>query len=154
MAAVVSSTLAASPWMFSATSSLVAAISRIEEDDSSALWASTSTLSAMPLREAIISPIEVEVSMTRAETVPTPLETAEPLREMRSITTPTPPVTLCTRDRVMARFSPMRFSDSARVPSSSSLDLEARAVRSQSDTRRATPVMSPMGPRTKRVTSR
>ncbi len=44
--------------MFSATSSLVAAISRIEEEDSSALCASTSTLSAIPLRRAIIWPMD------------------------------------------------------------------------------------------------
>ena len=120
MAAVVSSTDAASAWMFSATSSLVAAISRIEEEDSSALWASTSTLSAIPLSEAIISPIEEEVSTTRAVTVPAPDETAAPVLLIRSMTAATPPVTFCTRERVTARFSPMRLSDSASVPSSSS----------------------------------
>src|SRR5512142_3162168 len=79
MAAVVSSTLAASAWMFSTTSSFVAAISRIDEDDSSALWARTSTLSAMPLSDAIIWPIEDEVSTTRAVTVPAQVETADPV---------------------------------------------------------------------------
>ncbi len=131
--------------MFSATSSLVAAISRIDEEDSSALWASTSTLSAIPLSEAIIWPIDAEVSTTRAVTVPAPAETAAPVWLIRSITVATPPVTFCTRERVMVRFSPIRLSDSASVPSSSSPSFSARAVRSQSETRRATALIASRG---------
>src|SRR6266568_5106065 len=89
MAAVVSSTLAASAWMFSATSPFVAAIWRMEADDSSALCASTSTLSAMPFSEASMSLIEAPVSATRADTVPVPSATCEPVLAMRSMTCPT-----------------------------------------------------------------
>ncbi len=131
--------------MFSATSSFVAAISRMEEDDSSALWASTSTLSAMPLSDAIIWPIDAEVSTTRAVTVPAPADTADPVLLMRSMTAATPPVTSCTRESVTVRFSPMRFNESASVPSSSSPSLPARAVRSQSETRRATALIASRG---------
>ena len=76
--------------MFSATSSLVAAISRIDEVDSSALCASTSTLSAIPFSEAIISLIDDAVSATRADTVPAPADTVAPVRLIRSMTSPTP----------------------------------------------------------------
>ena len=148
MAAVVSSTLAESPWMFSATSSLVAAISRIEEEDSSALCASTSTLSAIPLRLAIISPIEAEVSVTLAITVCVPCVTAALVRETPSMTVRTPPVTIWTRESVTVRFSPILLSESAIIPSSSSPCLRARAVRSQSETRWATAVISWSGLRT------
>ena len=127
MAAVVSSTLAASAWMFSATSSFVAAISRIDEDDSSALWASTSTLSAIPFSEAIIWPIDDGgVDDARGDRARRRRRPPRRSCEIRSMTAATPPVTFWTRESVTVRFSPMRLSDSASVPSSSSPSFAAR----------------------------
>ncbi len=92
-----------------------------------------------------MSPIDDEVSTTRAVTVPAPEETAAPVLLMRSMTAATPPVTFWTRESVTVRFSPMRLSDPASVPSSSSPSFCARAVRSQSDTRRATALIASRG---------
>ncbi len=150
MAAVVSCTEAARAWMFSATTSLVAAISRIDEEDSSALPASTSTLSAIPLRLVIISPMDTEVSTARSETVPAPCETAAPVWPIRSMTAAMPPETVWTRESVPARVSPIRLSESASPPSSSSPPRAARALRSDSLMRRATALIWMSGDSTSR----
>ena len=82
--------------MFSATSSLVAVISRIDELDSSALDASTSTCCAMSRSAVVMSLIERAVSSLAESCVPTP----SPKRRSRSSST-------CTASPISAaaRFS-------------------------------------------------